>query len=69
MYVVPVYDSQRQRYMGFIDMLDVVHTIVEVCKEAELTGGGFNELLSSSEQLKKKSCGSVVGSHIFPQHS
>jgi len=57
---VPVYDSQRQTYTGFIDMLDMVHSIVEVCKEAEITGGGFNQLLSSSDQLKKKTCGQIV---------
>jgi hypothetical protein len=53
--------SARLLNVAFLDMLDMVHTIVELCKEAEITGGGFNQLLASSTQLKQKKCGQVVG--------
>jgi len=57
---VPVFDSQRRSYNGFIDMLDVVYTIVALSSEVELTGGSLSQLLNKSEQLRKTTCGQVV---------
>lgn len=58
---VPVYDAQQRMYNGFIDMLDVVYTIVAMSSEVELTGGSLSQLLNKSEQLRKTTCGQVAG--------
>lgn len=57
---VPVWDDHHRRYVGFIDMLDVVYTIVDACKEVELTGGSLSQVLEKSQQLKRLTCGQVA---------
>jgi len=59
---VPVKDEMKGQYVAFIDMLDIVVDMMDTLKEAEITGGGFLEILKGSERLKKHLCGDVAGS-------
>jgi hypothetical protein len=58
---VPVKDESKDQYIAFIDMLDIVVDMMDTLKEAEITGGGFLEILKGSERLKKHLCGEVAG--------
>mmetsp|Transcript_24448 Transcript_24448/g.34270 ORF Transcript_24448/g.34270 Transcript_24448/m.34270 type:complete len:334 (+) Transcript_24448:57-1058(+) len=55
---VPVYDPSKQVFIGFIDVLDMVHYVIETAEAADLRT--FSQLLTSSQQLEKESCGEIV---------
>lgn len=58
---LPVFDDKQQNFSCFIDMLDIVNHIMESLKEAEITGGGFAEMLKTSEKLTKITVEDVGG--------
>jgi len=41
-YAAPVYDKSKSGYIGFIDLVDIISSIMEIFHETELTGEDFD---------------------------
>eukprot|EP01125_Pyxidicula_operculata_P020712 TRINITY_DN772_c0_g1_i1.p1 TRINITY_DN772_c0_g1~~TRINITY_DN772_c0_g1_i1.p1 ORF type:complete len:330 (+),score=79.13 TRINITY_DN772_c0_g1_i1:132-1121(+) len=49
---VPIYDQERRKYIGFLDVLDILHFFLKELTESELSDG-FDAL---KERFSKKKC-------------
>ncbi|KAL6045534.1 hypothetical protein QOT17_007624 [Balamuthia mandrillaris] len=57
----PVYDIAAKKYIGWLDILDLVTHTINVLDESELMGGELPLDVESSERFSKQTCGSIVG--------
>jgi len=56
----PVYDVKEHKYIGFIDMVDMVSHVLSVCQEAELMGGELSQILETQERFANSQSGSIA---------
>jgi len=56
---VPVYDVHEHKYIGFIDILDIVAHTLQVLKETEFIGGEAPRLVESEERFGGQQVSSV----------
>jgi len=58
----PVYNTKTHKWVGFVDMLDIVHHVLNVLKisQSELDGMDFDQLISISTKFADAPCGSIV---------
>jgi len=47
----PILDKEKNMYVGFIDMVDLVTFLVDITQEAELMGEGFLQLLEEGTRF------------------
>lgn len=66
-YSAPVWDPKDGCYVGFIDMVDIVKSVVELFQETDLLGEDFSELLVDNyeKNFATKNAAAVTGFFIF----
>ena len=60
---VPVLNTKTHKWVGFLDMVDLVHHALSVLSipKSELDTADFDQLLASSDKFANEPCGSIVG--------
>lgn len=59
---VPVLNTKTHKWVGFLDMVDLVHHALSVLSipKSELDTADFDQLLASSDKFANEPCGSIV---------
>lgn len=62
-YSAPVWDTKDGSYVGFIDMVDIVKSVVELFEETEMLGEDFSEFITENYEKKfaSKNASAVTG--------
>jgi len=56
---VPVYDVKGHKFVGLIDVIDIVAHAITVLQESELMGGEFPKLVESTERFGSQQVSSI----------